>query len=170
MKNKSLSDLAEIVGIISIVVGLILVAWEVRQANNIAKAQMVLDIATQANEFNSATYGNLDVANLVTAISDPNHTDYSETQKSMINGTAWHFTNIFWSAQKAYDSGLLGDDDIFMYQSSLAWHLENLPGLRPAYQTIYTTAPWIQDMYVFRPLAEISCESKNDCVDLTAEE
>jgi hypothetical protein len=170
MKYKNWRDVTEIIGIISIVVGLILVAWEVRQANNIAKAQMVLDIAAQANEFNSATYGNPDVANLVTAISDPDYTDYSETQKSMINGTAWHFTNIFWSAQKAYDSGLLGDDDIFMYQSSLAWHLENLPGLKPAYKAIYKTTPWIRDMYVFRPLVEFFCESENDCIDLTANE
>jgi hypothetical protein len=38
MISKSWRDVAEIVGNISIVVGLVLVAWEVRQANNIAKA------------------------------------------------------------------------------------------------------------------------------------
>ena len=170
MKSKNWRDIAEIVGIISIVVGLILVTWEVRQANNIAKAQMVLDIATQANEFNGATFANPDVAELLTAISDPDYVDYSETQESMMNGVAWHFANIFWSAQRAYDNGLLGDDDILMYQSSLAWQIENLPGLKPAYRSIYETAPWIRDMYVFLPLLEISCESENDCVGLTADE
>jgi len=57
-----------------------------------------------------------------------------------------------------------------MYQYSLAWHLENLPGLKPAYKAIYKTTPWIRDMYVFRPSIEISCESENDCIDLTANE
>ena len=75
MKYKNWHDVAEIVGMISIVAGLILVAWEVRQANNIARAQMVMDIAAQANEFNSATYENVEVAKLVAAIYDPNYSD-----------------------------------------------------------------------------------------------
>jgi hypothetical protein len=127
MKNKNWRDVAEIVGMISIVAGLILVTWEVRQANNIAKAQIVMDLAAQANEFNSATYGNSEVAELVAAISDPSHIDFSETQESMMTGVAWHFANIFWSAQRAYDNGLLGDDGILMYQSSLAWHSRTGP-------------------------------------------
>ena len=50
MKSKNWRDVAEIVGVISIVAGLVLVAWEVRQANNIAATQMVMDLAAQANE------------------------------------------------------------------------------------------------------------------------
>jgi len=165
MKNKNCGNLAEIIGIVSIVAGLILVAWEIHQANNIAKAQMVMDLAAQANEFNSSTFDNPDVADLLAAISDPDRVDVSETQRSMMTGVTWHFVNIFWSAQRAYDSGLLGNDDILMYQSSLAWILEHRPGLRAGFVTIYDTAPWIRDMYVFQPLAEISCQSKNDCVD-----
>ena len=118
MKNKNWRDVAEIVGIVSVVAGLILVAWEIRQANNIAKAQMVMELAAQANEFNSSTYENPDVAELVAAISDPGHTDFTETQESMMTGVAWHFANVFWSAQRAHDNGLLGDDDILMYQAS----------------------------------------------------
>jgi len=170
MKNKNWRDVAEVVGMISIVAGLILVALEVRQANNIAKVQMVMDIAAQANEFNSATYGNPEVAELVTAVSDPSQVDFSETQKSMMTATAWHFANVFWSAQRAHDSGLLGDDDIVMYQSSLAWHIENMPGLRPAYKAIYETAPWVRDMFVFQPLVELACGFESDCADLTADE
>jgi len=170
MKNKSWGSFAEIIGLVSIVAGLILVAWEIHQANNIAKAQMVMDLAAQANEFNSATFENPDVADLLTAISDQDQVDVSETQRSMMTGVTWHFTNIFWSAQKAYDSGLLGDDDILMYQSSLAWMLEYRPGLREGFISIHDTSPWIRDMYVFQPLADISCKSKNDCVDLLEDE
>ena len=48
MKNIDWRNLAEIIGIGSIVAGLILVAWEIHQANNIAKAQIVMDLAAQA--------------------------------------------------------------------------------------------------------------------------
>jgi len=85
-------------------------------------------------------------------------------------GVTWHFANIFWSAQRAYDNGLLGDHDILMYQSSLAWILENRPGPKPGFKTIYDTATWIRDIYVFDPLADISCKPLNNCVDLPADE
>lgn len=170
MKNIGWRNLAEIIGMVSIVAGLLLVAWEVRQANNIAKTQIILEIAAQANEFNSATYGNSEVAELVAAISDPSHIEFSKAQESMMTAAAWHFANIFWSAQRAYDSGLLGDDDILMYQLSLAWHIENHPGLRPTFKTMYDTAPWIRDMFVFQPLVELACGSGRECTNLTADE
>ena len=165
MKEKNWGNFAELIGMVSIVAGLILVAWEINQANNIAKAQMVMDLAAQANEFNSATFGNPEVAELAKAMSDPNHNDISEIQASMMSGVAWHFTNVFWSAHKAYDNGVLGDDDIRNYQASVAWHIENHPGLKPTFMIVYDTAPWLRDMYVFQPLVEMVCESRKNCVD-----
>lgn len=170
MKNRNWHDDAEIVGIVSIVAGLILVAREVRQANNIAKTQMGMELAAQANEFNSATFENAEVAELVVAVADPNFSDYSEAQESMMTAAAWHSANIFWSAQRAHDNGLLADDDILMYQSSLAWHTENMPGLRPSYKAIYATAPWLREMFVFQPLVELARGPKSYCGDLTADE
>ena len=170
MNKKTWRDVAEIVGMISIVAGLILVAWEVRQANNIAKTQMVMELAAQANEFNGATDENAEVANLVAAITDPNYSDYSETQESMMSGIAWHFANIFWSAQRAHDNGLLDDDDIWRYQSSRAWHSENMPGMRPSYKAVYDTAPWLRDMFVFQPLVQLACGASSPCGDRVADE
>jgi hypothetical protein len=137
MKSMTWKDWAEFMGILSIVAGLIMVAWEINQANKIAKAQTVLDLSAQANEFNSSAFSNPDVADLLAVIKDPEEVDVSEAQESMIASVVQHFVNLFWAAQRAYDNGVLGDDDILMYQSSVAWHLENLPGLRPAYLTIY---------------------------------
>lgn len=156
MNRKNWANVAELVGMVSIVAGLVLVAWEINQANNIAKAQMVMDIAAQANEFNRSTFENPAVADLLTAISGPEQADVSATQRSMIIGVTWHFMNLFWSAQRAHDSGLLGKEDIFMYRSSLAWMLEHRPGLREEFVTAFRTSPWLQDMYVFEPLAKIS--------------
>ena len=170
MKSKNWREVAEIVGLVSIVAGLVLVAWEVRQANNIARTQMVMDLASQANEFNSATFENPEVANMVIAAADPDLTDYTGTQQSMMVAVAWHFSNIFWSAQRAYDNGLLSDDDIQMYQSSVAWHIENMPGMRPGWRAVYNTAPWLREMYVFEPLVVFVCGSREPCGDVTSNE
>ena len=166
MKHKNCRDVAEIIGIVSIVAGLVLVAWEVRQANSIAKTQMVMGLAAEANEFNSATFENAEVAELVAAIYDPNHSEYTDAQEAMMSAVAWHFANLFWSAQRAYDNGLLGDDDILMYQSSMAWHIENMPAMRPWYKVVYNTAPWLRDMFVFQPLVELACGTPTPCGDI----
>ena len=47
--------------------------------------------------------------------------------------------------------------------NAAAWHIENRPGLRSAYKTIYETAPWIRDMFVFQPLVELACGTEGDC-------
>jgi hypothetical protein len=116
---------------------------------------------------NSSTFENPAVADLPAAMSDPDQLNVSDTQKSMLVGASWHFVNIFWAAQKADDSGLL-DDDLLMYQSSVAWILGHRPGRRTGLMDIFETTPWIRDMQVFLPLAEISCQSKNGCGDSRA--
>lgn len=159
MRRMTWKDWAEFLGIVSIVGGLVLVAWEIRQANNIARAQMVMDIAAQANAFNSSAFENPDVADLLAAISAPGAEELPATQQAMMSSVAQHFSNTFWAAQRAYDNGVLGDEDIFMYQASLAWHLENLPGLTSSYIRIFDTQPWLREMYVFQPLARAARDS-----------
>jgi hypothetical protein len=170
MNYRYWRNLVEIIGIISIVAGLALVAWEIRQANRIAKAQTVMELAAQYNEFNSSRFENPDVADLSVALSNPDQTDVSETQRSMMAGTAWHFANILWSAQKAYDSGLLSTDDILFYQSHLTWMLKYMPGLQAEFMNMYDTIPWVRSTYVFQPLVEFACESRNECVDILVDE
>ena len=80
MKNMDWRNLAELIGIGSIVPGLILVAWEIHHPNNIAKAQMVMDPATKSNEFNSSTFENPVVADLLAAMSGPDQLNVSDTQ------------------------------------------------------------------------------------------
>jgi len=48
MSESKAGKFAITIGIVSSVAGSILVAWEIHQANNLAKAQMVMDPAAQA--------------------------------------------------------------------------------------------------------------------------
>jgi len=88
MNKLNWVNIAELIGIVSIVAGFALVAWEIRQANNIARAQMVMDLASQANEFNSYTFENPDVAELLKAMTLPDQVNVSDTQRSMMVGVS----------------------------------------------------------------------------------
>ena len=156
MKSKYWRDLVEIVAVLSVVGGLLLVAWEIRQANRIARAQTVMELAAQYNTFNSARFGNPEVARLALRLLEPDKFVITETEASMISGVVYQFHNILWSAQKAYDNGLLSYEDLTKYRSDLVWMLTYMPGLIPELVNAYETQPETQNAYVFEPLAELA--------------
>jgi hypothetical protein len=155
MKSRYWRDLVEIVAVLSVVGGLLLVAWEVRQANRIARAQTVMELAAQYNTFNSARFGNPEVARLALMLLEPDKFAITETEASMMSGVVYHFHNILWSAQVAYDNGLLSLEDLTKYRSDLIWMLTYMPGLIPELVNAYETQPSTQNVYVFEPLAEL---------------
>ena len=152
MKPINWRILAEVVGVLSIVIGLMMVAWEIRQANKIARADIVMSLAEQYNQFNSSRFENPDVAELSNMLLNPDQFEITDTDRSRMAGAAWHFANILWSAQIAHDNGLLSEEDLATYQSHLAWMLEYMPGLADEFVFMWNTTGGMKGVYVFEPL------------------
>ena len=152
MKSLPWRSLAEIIGVVSIVVGLILVALEIRQSNNIAKAEIVFNLAEQYNQFNTARFENSEVAQLSLMMQNPDDFEIAEIDASRIAGAAWHFANILWSSQIAYDNGLLGLDELTNYQSQMAWLLEYMPAMANEFVLMWNSSTAMHNTIVFRPL------------------
>ena len=155
VKKFSWSSIAEIIGLLSIVAGLLLVAWEVRQANNIARAEAVMNLTEQWNEFNSTWFENPEVARLALSVMNPDQFEVSPVDRSRITAMAWHFTNIFWTAQVAYENGLLSDKDIRNYQFDLIWMIKYMPGLNADLSHIYETSPYLHGVFIFEPIEQL---------------
>ena len=162
MIKKPWQGLLEMVGILSVVVGLLLVAYEVRQANSIAKAQAVMELASWYNELNNARFTDSDFARLSNLLQDPDKHEISEVDASKIQGLAYYIHNIYWSAQTAYNSGLLSIDDLNVYRDELSLILKDTPGLVPDLVAIYESQPRKQDAHVFAPLAEMAAEPRGN--------
>ena len=162
MKSKYWRDLVEIAGVLTIVAGLLLVAWEIRQANRIAIAQTVMQLAAEYNKFNSARFENPAVARLSLMLLEPDKFVITETEASMMSGAVYLFHNILWSAQIAYDNGLLSLEDLTKYRSDLTWMLKYMPGLIPGFIIAYETQQSTQNAYVFQPLAELIAKSQDE--------
>ena len=150
--------MAESLGLISIVLGLLLVAWEIRQANHIARAEAVISIAEQWNEFNSEWFANPEVARLVLYTMEPLEQEPSPLMQSRLQALAWHFINTFWSAHIAHENGILSDDDISNYRSDLQWMVDHMPGLKKDFSQIYATSPYMHGVYVLEPISELRAE------------
>ena len=154
MKSKSLRDYIEIIATLSVVGGLLLVAWEIRQANGIARAQTVLELNSASNEINMVRIVNSEFAQLAMKIANPDKYEVSDIEAAKINSLAYYNFNILWSAQVAYENGILTVEDIETFRNDLELILEWMPGIVPDFVSIYRGQPGKQDAFVFRPIAE----------------
>lgn len=156
MKTVSFKEMAEGIGLLSIVAGLALVAWEIRQANHIARTEVIITTLQQWNDYNLSRIENPDVAELSLMAMYPESHEITPLDRSRLNGMAWHFVNIAWTSQIAHDAGLLSDSDLLNARSDLEWSLNVMPGLTPELFEIYDQIPYMKGVYVFEPLAEMA--------------
>ena len=159
--KRTWRDVLEIAAVISVVGGLLLVAYEIRQANRIARAQAVIDLSAQYNEVNRTRLSDPAYAALANLVADPERPNLTETESSMIFGLAYHLHNILWSAQTAYDNHLLSREDLDYYRNDLELSLA-LPGLAPRLVEVFEQQVGKQDAYVFEPLAEYIKQSRTE--------
>ena len=152
MKNRHLRETVEIIGVISIVASLLLVAWEIRQANRIAAAEIEMQLAQGFNAMNMSRATMPDFARLFPKMTAPGNHLVTATEASQLQGLAWHFVNLYYSAQIAHDNGLLDARRLDMYRQDLVQTLERFPGLHEPFLQIYGSFPEMQSMAVFQPL------------------
>jgi hypothetical protein len=159
MKNSHLRETVEIIGVISIVAALLLVAWEIRQSNRIAAAQIEMRLATDFNEINRSRAATPDFAKLFPKMNAPGNHLVTATEQSQLHGLAWYFANLYYSAQIAHDNGLLDARRLGMYRQDLAQTLDRFPGLHAAFLEIYGSFPEMAAMPVFQPLRDLEARS-----------
>ncbi len=155
MRNSHLREIVEIVGVISIVASLLLVAWEVRQSNRIAASEIEMQLAQGFNEMNMSRATTPDFARLFPKMSAPGSHLVTATEESQLRGLAWHFVNLYFAAQIAHDNGLLDPRRLDTYRLDLQLTLDRFPGLHPAFLQIYDEFPEMREMPVFAPLAAL---------------
>ena len=155
MKNRHLRETVEIIGVISIVASLLLVAWEVRQANRIAAAEIEMQLAQGFNAMNMSRATVPDFAKLFPKMTAPGNHLVTATEASQLQGLTWHFVNLYYSAQIAHDNGLLDARRLDMYRQDLVQTLDRFPGLHEPFLQIYGAFPEIQSMTVFQPLRNL---------------
>ncbi len=148
-------EIVEIVGVISIVAALLLIAWEIQHANRIAAADIEMQLGRGFEELYLQRATTPDLAKLYPKMRSPGNHLVTATEASQIQGLARHLVAIYHSAQVAHDNGLLDAQGLESYRQDLAQTLEQLPGLAPAFVRIYDSTPEIRAMTVFEPLRDI---------------
>lgn len=162
MTHTNWREIAEVVGIVSIVASLLLIALEVRQSNRLTKAEVELSLAAEFSDIHAARYTDPNVAQLFAKIEAPQGHLITATDKSRMQALAWSLANVYWSAQVAFDKGLLGQDGFARYQHDVDSMLQRSPGLRQHFVDLYETSPHLHGAKIFEPVAALARESEEN--------
>jgi hypothetical protein len=148
-------EFVEIVGVISIVAALLLIAWEIQHSNRIAAAEIEMQLGRGFEELYLQRATTPDFAKLYPKMRSPGSHLVTATEESQIQGLARHLVNVYYSAQVAHDNGLLDAQGLESYRQDLEQTLQRLPGLAPAFVRIYDSTPGMRAMPVFQPLRDV---------------
>lgn len=165
MQRRHLREVVEIVGVLSIVASLLLVAWEVRQSNRIAGTEVVLRLADQFNEIHSDRTTSLELAKVYPKLTSPQSHLITATENSQMEGLAWRYVNIYIAAQVAFDNGVLSREHFERYIAGATSMVEAYPGLHPHLIRIATTLPKMRSMEVMQPLVKLAAEKSTESAE-----
>ena len=162
MKNVNWREIVEIVGVVSIVGSLLLLATEVRQSNKIASAEIEMSLAEGFMQIHMQRAGNLDVAKLWSKITEPDGHLITATDNSQMRGIAWTYVNLFWMVQTAHNNDLMSDAGLDSYVDVVRWILEFRPALRDHFVFIYDSTPEMAGVPIFAPLEDLIREGRSN--------
>ncbi len=162
MKQTNWREIVEIVGVISIVGSLLLLATEVRQSNRIATAEMEVSLAEGFMDMQVHRYSNTDVAKLWIKIVEPEGHLITATDHSQMRGITWVYVNLFWMAQIAHDNELMTEDVLEGYVAVVRWILEHRPTLQEHFIFIYGSQTDMEGARIFAPIGELIRERNRD--------
>jgi len=162
MHRIQFRETVEILGVVSIVASLLLVAWQVRQSNRIAGADIRLQLTQEYNELHRIRLTSPDFAKLYPKLAAPQNHLITATENSQMEALAWHYVNIYSSAQLAYDNGLLSREQFEIYIAGATWLVDAYPGMHSQLINIYGILPMLQTSEVFQPIAELAARQQEE--------
>jgi hypothetical protein len=146
--------MVEIVGVVGIVASMILVAAELRTANEVASTEAELSLAEQYNVFLRQRASNPEIAKIFPKLESPDAHLITATDDSQIRGIAAYQINFLQAVQNAYTGDLISRKVRDAYIADFARTIDEWPGIRPYYVEIYESREALHGQIEFAPLAE----------------
>ena len=147
-----LSTWVELVGIIALVLSLVFVGFELRQANNIALTAFQSESATDLNEFHNDIIADEKVAALLLALQKPD-AKFSDVDQRRAQSVANRSLNRWYSVYLARQNGIVDDALYEFYRADVAQFVRRMPGLLP-YLRHSVELMGLTNVEMFRPIFE----------------
>ena len=153
MTNRHWRELLEIVGVVSIVAALLIVAAQLRKSNEIAARQTAMQLAISYDAIPLERATNPEFAKLFPKLAAPEAHLTTATESAQIRGIAEHYFVMQGAVQNAYDGGLIDRQTFDLYTARFARTLETWPGIRSHLIELYDNLSSSQQSAALAPVA-----------------
>lgn len=131
MSHEKTRQFIEWIGMTAVVISVVFLALQVRQANQIARAETSRETITLFNEFHDAAVSEPTVFNLLVKLAAPSP-ELTPGEVVQTRHLAIRFVNAYLAVEDAYFEGLVPREMYEGYRASLAVYVEVYPSLAAA--------------------------------------
>lgn len=126
------SKVTETIGVVAVVISVLFVAYELRQANKLATTNVTYDLLQQHNDLHMAIIESPEVALLIKGVEAGAAPDPDSAQYAQLDALAAQQHNAWLNAHIAWREGQISDSDYFeIWIPDVASTLDAWPGLKP---------------------------------------
>ncbi len=123
--------IGETVALSAVVISVLLLTWEVSQANRLAETTVQQEINQQFNEFNLAVASDPGLAEFMATLSQEGNPELTKIEHERALGLGIWQRNAWMSTSIAYSKGLVSERSHQSMLKDIRWVAENYPVLKP---------------------------------------
>ena len=153
MNTERFRQVIEIVGLSAIVCSLLLVGYQIQQANRIAEAITTYEIVRDVNQFNEIGMTDPTFAALLVRLGSEEFAPTAEEAKQA-QLLAYRFLNVWISQEIAHRNGLLTEDQLSITKNDVITVIKDYPALLPYWSSAMDSQPDFAAYVVLQPLVE----------------
>ena len=152
MEHSRIRQLMEAIGGVTLIASVIFLALQVRQGNQIARAETTRELISLLNEFHGDAVSDPTTTNLLLTLTAPTP-QLTPTEVLQVRHLVTRLSNVFNTAHDAYEEGLLPPDRYAAFTAGVRGYMRDYPGLiTPLRRRVEQNE--MQDREVWAPLFE----------------
>ena len=140
MKLSNLNEWLSLVANLGVVGGIVFLGLEINQANRIAINSAESAIGAQAAEVNRSILDSPDDSDFLKNLVSTSE-GLQPTDEAKLRGMARQLTNLWITAESAFQNGLISEDNYQIYVADVAIVYDEFPGLVPHFA-------YLRDLYI----------------------
>ena len=153
MNTERFRQVIEISGVSAIVFSLLLVGYQIQQANRIAEATTTYEIVRDVNHFNEIGMTDPTFAALLVKLGNKEFSPTAQEAKQA-QLLAYRFLNIWIAQEEIYRSGLSTENQLSITKNDVIATLKVHPALLPYWSEAMKSQPGFADYTVLQPLIQ----------------
>jgi hypothetical protein len=133
-------QIVEIIGVVSVALSLLFVAYQIQQTNQIAIVSTEIEIRNNYSQLNEAMFSDSDLAKLIERAADP---DYQPLvgERTQLRSLAFRFMNIWLASEIAYRNGMLPERGFLVVLDDIGYLLDGVAYMRIPFREILDNYP-----------------------------